>query len=619
MAAPSSPPSRSPSTPAFAFGVEARSTGRRRGFASAARSEDEESDFELESFPLTRLALGPWHARAHVSLRLFFGRRRFVFVVVRRLRAQKPSAFGRTAELVARGVARRLRVDVPRSPFDLDARNAGRAGHDPRVLDASPEPEPEPEPSFAEGARGDVSARAARLRRRRGKDDARAPRVLTYAIEHDDVCGVNYLNPLCVDGRLVIETRRVTKRAFATLDEALASLSGEASTAETPSRAKPSPVRDARETGVAADAPGDFFDRRRTRGAVGIGRAGARRADAAVSPGARADAAPSPKARKRSRFTADARVRNPRTPEASGGTGDAKDAVDGPVDGSVDGSVDGFAETSDAPSPSTPPRRDGADARRSARHEASRSSEDESPAPSADRGGARETRRSGATTFRHQTVFACFDDPRLPDALRAVVTSERRLLTLVEDGIPVWATAMASCGVYYRPWLRIAARAAFVAVALVSAWVGARDAFRAAASASANTLVLGGLAWHGGARLGFVDSRAVRALTAVAHAAARALARVLAFVGYVVSRLVSHRLSLAMAARRAWRGLPGLLASAHGFVVGPETRSGTETVEATEREATGATFLASVAGPRRRKPETPARGARARVADDDST
>jgi hypothetical protein len=129
---------RSPSTPAsFAFGDGARVAGLHDGHVSGAHSEDEDGDFErMESFPLTSLALGPWHAR-HVSVRLYFPSGRFVFVVVRRRRAEKASAFGRTAELVTRHVARRLHVDVPMSPFASDARGESgkpkRACGDPSV------------------------------------------------------------------------------------------------------------------------------------------------------------------------------------------------------------------------------------------------------------------------------------------------------------------------------------------------------------------------------------------------------------------------------------------------------------------------------------------------------
>jgi hypothetical protein len=243
--------------------------------------------------------------------------------------------------------------------------------------------------------------------------------------------------------------------------------------------------------------------------------------------------------------------------------------------------------------------------------------------------------------FRDQTVFLCFDDPRVSAALRDVVTAERRLLALAEDGIPVWALVMASCGVYYRPWLRTASRLAFVTLALWSATAGARDVFRfcayavaktenangvetsspaiaAVSSASANTLFLSSLAWTGGARLGFVDARAVRALTAALGAGARALTRVFAFAGYVVGRIVAHRLSLAIAIRRAWRSLPRMWADAHGFVVASETETFRRDRKMTEKTFDRKAFRAETfASPRRRKPETPARGAPTRRADDD--
>lgn len=653
---------RSPSTPrcSFAFGAGARVAGQHDGFTSGAHSEDEDGDFELESFPLTSLALGPWHAR-HVSTRLYFPSGRFVFVVTRRRRAVKASAFGRTAELVTRHVARRLHVDVPMSPFASGHRRGesgkpikracgdrgpnGGGGFSRRSAVPSPTlaaPFETFEPgatasvateqvatervAFAEGSRETASLARNHTTRRRSKHAFRERRdhVTTYAVDHDDVVGLNYVNPLCADGRLAMEARRVVKRAHATLDDALASFATTKSARDTPrgvllnaSNATPTVTLD------------DVFDRRRGVGgsrAAGVGRAGARR-----NPGKK-NAPGSPKARKRSRLDADPRV-------------------------SENTFENVLAETSDvSSSPRTPPRDDEYlvsknVARRFAPDAAereSRASLDASPDATPTKSHTSphrydDTDDNGCddqTVFRDQTVFLCFDDPRVSAALRDVVTAERRLLALAEDGIPVWALVMASCGLYYRPWLRTAARLAFVALALWSAAAGARDVFRfcvlknafaktktgadgvdvsspavsAVSSASANTLFLGSLAWTGGARLGLVDARAVRALTAALGAGARALARVFAFVGYVVGRIVAHRLSLAISIRRAWRGLPGMWADAHGFVVASETdasRKGKERGAAsTTEKASGGDFRAETfASPRRRKPETPARGA----------
>lgn len=614
---------RSPSTPIFAFGDEARATGRRRrpraahdGFTSGARSEDEDGDFELESFPLTSLALGPWHARAHVSLRLAFGPGRFVFVVVRRLRAKKASAFGRTAELVTRHVARRLRVDVPMSPFDPEARgrrmskggerarrSRGKNDEDPSDDDANENVSDvesvffakprETASSFAEGVSDDVSAldslRSESLKKRppsrTKKTRPRRALVLTYEIDHDDIVGLNYVNQLCLDGRLAIETRKVTKRAFDALDDALAFFAAKTTDSTT---------TDASSVSVPSAAGAG---RRRLASAAGVGRAGARRHRRMKEKDA--FASPTHSARKRSRFAADAVSDEPLRRTAKARPSDAIDVLDA-------------SSTSDAPSPRTPPRDDervlGKNPKTSAedslrekktkrkparvglrappfafflsRRRVVKESVSDTSARSCAERNADECHES--EVFRDQTVFASFDDLFLPEALRERVVAERRLLTLAEDGIPVWATVMASCGLYYRPWLRTAARAAFIALALGSAAVGARDFFAlgargvlsadavvapasSSASSSANTLFLGGLAWTGGARLGLVDARAMRTLTGVLNAAARALARVFAFVGYVVGRIAAHRLSLAMAARRAWRGLPRLWANAHGF------------------------------------------------------
>ena len=315
---------RSPSTPVFAFGDEARATGRRRrpraahdGFTSGARSEDEDGDFELESFPLTSLALGPWHARAHVSLRLAFGSGRLVFVVVRRLRAKKASAFGRTAELVTRHVARRLRVDVPMSPFDPEARGRrmskggeratkksyGENDEDEDANEAVSDDERvffakqnETASSFAERARYDVSVlnslRKERLKKRQPpstrKTRPRRALVLTYEIDHDDIVGLNYVNQLCLDGRLAIETRKVTKRAFDALDDALAFFAAKTTTTDSSS----------------VSGPSDSVDgRRRIASAAGVGRAGARRHGRMKEKNA--FASPTFSARKRSRFAAD--------------------------------------------------------------------------------------------------------------------------------------------------------------------------------------------------------------------------------------------------------------------------------------------------------------------------
>ena len=669
---------RSPSTPAsFVFGDGARVAGRHDdGHVSGARTKtDEDGDFELESFPLTSLALGPWHAR-HVSTRLYFPSGRFVFVVTRRRRAEKASAFERTAELVTRHVARRLHVDVPMSPFDPDARGGPRVQSSERAKRARGDRGPNggfghrsavPSPNvsafapfetfetFAPGATASVAGsvtgtsgvafaegsretRTASLKRnhttsRRSKHSPVSrcrDRVTTYAIDHDDVVGLNYVNPLCADGRLAMEARRVVKRAHATLDDAVASF---ATDTVRDTRGAPPGKKNASNATPTVTPLGHVFDRRRGDGG---------------------SAPPASVARARGGF----RERLKRRRRAS-----ARDSTP----------TRGFPKTLPKTLPTSSPgderravaaraprvartRRAAVRARRAERGVGvwvePESSLDASPDATStkshrcgdttdDTCGTNDAFCGDRTVFRDQTVFLCVDDPRVSAALRDVVTAERRLLALAEDGIPVWALVMASCGVYYRPWLRTASRLAFVLLALWSATAGARDVFRfcanavaktenangvgtsspaiaAVSSASANTLFLSSLAWTGGARLGFVDARAVRALTAALGAGARALTRVFAFAGYVVGRIVAHRLSLAIAIRRAWRSLPRMWADAHGFVVASETETFRRDRKMTEKTFDRRDFRAETfASPRRRKPETPARGAPTRRADDD--
>ena len=41
--------------------------------------------------------------------------------------------------------------------------------------------------------------------------------VVAFEIKWDDVCGLNYHNPLCLDGRVVMEAAKLTKRQFLTV------------------------------------------------------------------------------------------------------------------------------------------------------------------------------------------------------------------------------------------------------------------------------------------------------------------------------------------------------------------------------------------------------------------
>jgi hypothetical protein len=58
---------------------------------------------------------------------------------------------------------------------------------------------------------------------------------------------------------------------------------------------------------------------------------------------------------------------------------------------------------------------------------------------------------------------------------RVCAQGDERLLRLYESGLPAWAVHAPLWGVFYRPWLRRAAFAAFVAVSAFSMAVGFYD------------------------------------------------------------------------------------------------------------------------------------------------
>lgn len=41
--------------------------------------------------------------------------------------------------------------------------------------------------------------------------------VVAFEIKWEDICGLNYHNPLCIDGRVVMEAAKLTKRQFLTV------------------------------------------------------------------------------------------------------------------------------------------------------------------------------------------------------------------------------------------------------------------------------------------------------------------------------------------------------------------------------------------------------------------
>ena len=206
--------------------------------ARGAWDEDDIPD-ELEAFPLTRLSLGMWKARSHGGLRAGSRPRAFRVRGIppqtrrpdprrARVRARQPAARQTSPDfgpLVPVRPRRRIRArrgagpgtgSAPETrraraapvPDGVGARDAPRASTDDAPWSATTAA------AFTPGASsGGAHASGSR---------AAQHVVLTYEITHEDVVGLDYVNPLCVDGRIAIEARRVTKRAFSNLASALA-------------------------------------------------------------------------------------------------------------------------------------------------------------------------------------------------------------------------------------------------------------------------------------------------------------------------------------------------------------------------------------------------------------
>ena len=221
-----------PPTWDFEFGCEAPGEG---GSPWGERTWFDETG---SSFDLTQMSLGMWRARSHNGIRFLLGRYRFVFVVFRKRRA---STFSRASELVNSLVTSKVggMIRVPTSPFQLDqTRTPGRAGgfartpsHDPSgpgpsrlgATDAATPPAAGSDTAvdaaqlytFSAGA-GHVTPGFDPHASSRHPSHTQSPPnlVLTFEVKVEDIVGMDYRNPLCEDGRIALEVRRVAKRAF---------------------------------------------------------------------------------------------------------------------------------------------------------------------------------------------------------------------------------------------------------------------------------------------------------------------------------------------------------------------------------------------------------------------
>ncbi|KAK1389071.1 Envelope glycoprotein like [Heracleum sosnowskyi] len=85
------------------------------------------------------------------------------------------------------------------------------------------------------------------------------------------------------------------------------------------------------------------------------------------------------------------------------------------------------------------------------------------------------------TQYRDVLLLFRFNDRDLPFKLRDIITSDLRLLTLLECGLPSWVIFLQSYPVFchfYRPWMCPLARTLYVLISVVTVLIGFYDLYK---------------------------------------------------------------------------------------------------------------------------------------------
>ena len=83
--------------------------------------------------------------------------------------------------------------------------------------------------------------------------------------------------------------------------------------------------------------------------------------------------------------------------------------------------------------------------------------------------------------FKDTLLLFRFDDRDLPTRLRKVITSNSRLLALLESGLPTWVIFLQSYPLFrkvYHPWMRPLARILYVLISLGTMIIGLYDLYK---------------------------------------------------------------------------------------------------------------------------------------------
>lgn len=86
-----------------------------------------------------------------------------------------------------------------------------------------------------------------------------------------------------------------------------------------------------------------------------------------------------------------------------------------------------------------------------------------------------------STQYMDKLLLFRFSDGVLPFKLRQIITSDLRLLTLLESGLPSWVIFLQSYPIicqFYRPWMRPLARTLYILISLVTVIIGFYDLYK---------------------------------------------------------------------------------------------------------------------------------------------
>lgn len=93
----------------------------------------------------------------------------------------------------------------------------------------------------------------------------------------------------------------------------------------------------------------------------------------------------------------------------------------------------------------------------------------------------REESSIDSTQYMDKLLLFRFSDGVLPFKLRQIITSNLRLLTLLESGLPSWVIFLQSYPIFcqfYRPWMRPLARTLYAVISLVTVIIGFYDLYK---------------------------------------------------------------------------------------------------------------------------------------------